>query len=86
MEPKEMDALAAFVKKEADGLENDAAHGGEMGDRGAQRLRDLWSAYVAGARGFQPSAVPGLQAVVKAFNRATDPEFEIYQRLKQRFG
>ena len=86
MRNTDLEALYAFIQKKARGLESDAGFGGEMGDRGAQRLRDLWGAYYTGLTGGVPDSVPGLKESVQEFLRETDPEFAEYSRLKQKFG
>lgn len=78
--------LGTFITTKAAGLENSAAFGGEMGDRGADRLRELWAAYMAGWRHSGPETVKSLKPSVQEFLRETDEEYGTYQRLKAKFG
>jgi hypothetical protein len=66
------------VKKHADDLERDAAHGGERHDRGARKLREQVECYIAGMEGVLPRFWD--QYLVQS-----DPEWEEYKRLRVKF-
>jgi hypothetical protein len=77
-----MELVFSLIEKDAAERENNAAHGGEHGDRGASRLREEIRFYREGMSGSVPSNWTVYYEKAKAMQ---DPEWEEYKRLKLKF-
>jgi len=71
-----------LIEDDADTRANNAAHGGEHGDRGATRLRDEVKFYKAGMSGTIP---PSWEKYHKQAHVTLDPEWREYERLRRKF-
>lgn len=81
------DELLYFISNrvtvEASGKSEDAGHNGRWDDGGASGMRSQLEAY---CDGYNKEIPKEWMKYVKDFNHNKDPEFEIYQRLKKKFG
>lgn len=71
-----------FLEKEVEKRRSDAAYSGSMSDNGASILEDQIAVYKAGTGSFIPKVWSDL---FEKFRYESDPEWETYQRLKNKF-
>lgn len=72
-----------LIEKRAHEAEVGAGYGGEYGDRGASRLRELVEYFKYGLESKLP---PAWQEYDDEVKRVEDPEWETFLRLKNKFG
>ena len=75
----ETNNIANVIREEANRKETNAGYAGEMGDRGASRLRSELECWICGLKNVIP---PHWQEIVR---KKQDPEWAEYQRLKKKF-
>lgn len=77
---EERDRVRAIIETEILTRKNNAAWGGEMGDRGAGFLQRELDAWLCGLKGFVPETWKTLPAWIQS-----DPEYPEYLRMKEKF-
>ncbi len=77
-------ALERYLENAAQ-KRDDARHGGRMdGDGGASLMEERARAYRAGVMGLNPPFLT--EKDFREVQKETDPEFETYKRLQEKFG
>ena len=83
MSEQHLETALRLAMQDANRRGVDASYSGEMGDRGASRMRELVMVYRHGMSRTVPAFLkPYLEEAV----RIADPEYAEYQRLKKKFN
>ena len=83
MSEQHLETALKLVMQDANRRGLDAGYSGEMGDRGASRLRELVEVYRHGLNRTIPKF---LKPYLEEATRVVDPEYAEYQRLKKKFN
>lgn len=78
----EVKSLESAVRKHCRSLKDDAGFSGSWSDNGAGRLEEILDAWLCGQRGDIPKP---LQKIWQNVVETSDPEWETYKRLKEKF-
>lgn len=75
-----------WMISKASRIESNAAHSGERHDGGARHVRELLAAYTCGREGCDALAIPALSRYIPQYRKETDPEWEKFKKMAEKFG